>query len=205
MEEKERDTYSLDKVLKETFKLAIFLTGESLINEYISSIMPTKSVTSGESGMARFKVIVSDPETGASKAVEVEGTRAVPLIGRRIGETIDGSVVGLSGHKLQITGGSDKDGFPMRPNIHGGVRIRAILSGGVGFHSKRQGERRRKTLRGNVITEEIVQINIKIVEKPKKAKKPKEAKKEEKEPATKTEPSKLGGESSEEAAQAARS
>ena len=160
--------------------------------------------------MARFKVIVSDPETGVSNAVEVEGTRAVPLIGKRIGETIDGSVVGLSGHKLQITGGSDKDGFPMRPNIHGGVRVRAILSGGVGFHSNRQGERRRKTLRGNVITEEIVQINMKIVEKPKKAKKPKKVKKnekvkketEKKETAAKTKSAKLGGKSSEETAQA---
>lgn len=155
--------------------------------------------------MARFKVIVSDPEAGVSKAVEVEGTRAVPLIGKRIGETIDGSVLGLSGHKLRITGGSDKDGFPMRPNIHGGVRVRAILSGGVGFHSRREGERRRKTLRGNVITEEIVQVNVKIVEKPKKEKEPKEVKKEETERATKTEPAKLGGESSEETAQTARS
>jgi small subunit ribosomal protein S6e len=153
--------------------------------------------------MARFKVIVSDPETGTSKAVEVEGARAVPLIGKRIGETIDGSILGLSGHKLRITGGSDKDGFPMRPNIHGGVRVRAILSGGVGFHSKREGERRRKTLRGNVITEEIVQINMKIVEKPKKTEKPKEIKKEKKETATKTELAKSGGESSEETAQTA--
>ncbi len=164
--------------------------------------MPTESVTFGESDMTRFKVIVSDPEAGVSKAVEVEGTRAVPLIGKRIGETIDGSVLGLSGHKLRITGGSDKDGFPMRPNIHGGVRVRSILSGGVGFHSKRGGERRRKTLRGNVITEEIVQVNVKIVEKPKK---PKEVKKKETERATKTEPAKLGGESSEETAQTARS
>lgn len=157
--------------------------------------------------MARFKVIVSDPESGSSKAVEIEGARAAPLIGKRIGENIDGSVVGISGHKLLITGGSDKDGFPMRPSIHGGVRIRAILSGGVGFHSKRQGERRRKTLRGNVITEEIVQVNMKIVEKPKKAK---EAKKKEKKPEGKktpemTESSELGGESPEETAQTARS
>lgn len=161
--------------------------------------------------MARYKVIVSDPETGEAKAVEVEGARAVPLIGKRIGETIDGSVVGLSGHKLQVTGGSDKDGFPMRPSIHGGVRIRSIISGGVGFHSKRRGERRRKTLRGNVITEEIVQINMKILEKPKKTKKPKEAKKEEKvkkeaekkKTVTKTEPAKPGGKSSEKTAQPA--
>jgi len=159
--------------------------------------------------MARFKVVVSDPETGTSKAVEVEGARAVPLIGKRIGETIDGSVVGLSGRKLKITGGSDKDGFPMRPSIHGGVRVRAILSEGVGFHPRREGERRRKTLRGNVITEEIVQINMKIVEKPKKAEKTKKVRKEEKKPEEKEETAKMtkstgpGGESSEEAAQTA--
>jgi len=156
--------------------------------------------------MARFKVIVSDPETGTSKAVEVEGTRAVPFIGKRIGETIDGSILGLSGHKLLITGGSDKDGFPMRPNIHGGVRVRAVLSSGIGFHPKREGERRRKTLRGNVITEEIVQINAKIVEKPKKAEKPKTAAKEEKrEKPAETAPTEVGGESAEETTKTTRS
>ncbi len=121
--------------------------------------------------MAKFKVIVSDPEESTSKVVELESARAVPLIGKRLGETIDGVVVGLSGHKLQITGGSDKDGFPMHPNVHGGVRINVILSNGVGFHPKGEGERRRKTLRGNIITEDIVQVNMKILEKPKKEEK----------------------------------
>jgi len=127
--------------------------------------------------MAKFKVIVSDPADGKSKVVELESARAVPLIGRRLGETIDGSVVGMSGVKLQIRGGSDKDGFPMRPNIHGGVRIGVVLSEGVGFHPTREGERQRKTLRGNTITEEIVQVNMKILEKAKKAEKPKREKK----------------------------
>lgn len=128
--------------------------------------------------MAKFKVIISDPETGKSRSIEVEGGQAVPLIGRKLGEVIDGSVAKIGGHKLKITGGSDKDGFPMRPNIHGGVRIGAILSEGVGFHSSQRGERQRKTIRGNVITEDIVQINMKIVEKPKKHEKPKGKKKE---------------------------
>lgn len=142
--------------------------------------------------MAKFKIIISDPETGKSRFMEVEGARAVPLIGKKLGEMVDGSVVGTPGHKLQITGGSDKDGFPIRPNVHGGVRINVILSEGVGFHSHRKGERRRKTLRGNVITEDVVQINMKIVEKPKKAKvKAKKPKKIEKE----------GGESTEKATQ----
>ncbi|MCJ7721609.1 30S ribosomal protein S6e [Candidatus Bathyarchaeota archaeon] len=121
--------------------------------------------------MAKFKIIVSDPETGKSQSIELEETQASPLIGRKLGEVIDGAVVKLSGYKLKITGGSDKDGFPMRPNIHGGVRVGAILSEGVGFHSSNKGERKRKTLRGNVITDSIVQLNMKMVEKPKKSKK----------------------------------
>jgi small subunit ribosomal protein S6e len=104
----------------------------------------------------------------------VEESQAVPLIGRKLGEVIDGAAVKLSGYKLKITGGSDKDGFPMRPNIHGGVRVGAILSEGVGFHSSRKGDRKRKTVRGNVITDSIVQVNMKVIEKPKgkKAEKP---------------------------------
>jgi small subunit ribosomal protein S6e len=125
--------------------------------------------------MAKFKVILSDPEQGTSNVLELEEARATPLIGRKLGEIIDGSVVNLPNHKVQILGGSDKDGFPMRQNVHGGVRRRVILSGGVGFKPKSVGERRRKTIRGNVITDEIVQVNMKIVEKPKQ---PKEAKKE---------------------------
>jgi len=146
--------------------------------------------------MPKFKIIVSDPETGKSQAVEVEGTRAVPLIGRRLGEVIEGTAVGMSGYKLRISGGSDKDGFPMRPNIHGGVRVSVILSEGTGFHPSRAGERQRKTLRGNVITEDIVQVNMKVVEKPKK-----KPKKKEKRPKRKK---KNGGESTEKAAQTTR-
>jgi small subunit ribosomal protein S6e len=125
--------------------------------------------------MAKFKVIVSDPEAGTSKVVEIEEARAVPFIGRKIGETVDGAVVDLPAHKLQIMGGSDKDGVPMRPNVHGGVRRNVVLSGGTGFNPQDKGERRRKTVRGNVVTDEIVQINTKIIEKPKK---PAESKKE---------------------------
>jgi len=118
--------------------------------------------------MAKFKVIVSDPEAGTSKVVELEEARAAPFIGRKLGETLDGSAVDLPAHTVQILGGSDKDGVPMRGNVHGGVRRRVVLSGGAGFSPKKKGERRRKTVRGNIITDEIVQINMKIVERPAK-------------------------------------
>ena len=116
--------------------------------------------------MAKFKIIVSDPEAGTSKVVELEEARAAPFIGRRVGETIDGSIVDLPAHKVLITGGSDKDGVPIRGNVHGGVRRRVVLSGGAGFKPEKKGERKRKTVRGSTLTDEIVQINMKIVEKP---------------------------------------
>ena len=130
--------------------------------------------------MAKFKVIVSDPANGTSKVVELEEARAVPFIGRKIGEIMDGSVVDLPAQKLQVMGGSDKDGVPMRPNVHGGVRRKILLSGGVGFNPTKEGQRRRKAVRGNIITDEIFQINMKIVGQPKKpkAEKVKEAKPE---------------------------
>jgi len=133
--------------------------------------------------MAKFKIIVSDPQAGTSSIVELEETRAAPLIGRKVGEVVDGTVLNLAGYKAQIMGGSDKDGYPMNASVHGGVRRRVVLSGGVGFNPTEDGMRKRKTVRGNIITDEIVQVNVKIVEKPKGAKEikkpqPKKEKKE---------------------------
>ncbi len=109
--------------------------------------------------LAKFKMIVSDPQTGKATVTELEGSRAQVLVGRRIGEVIDGSQIGLVAAKVKITGGCDKDGIPMRADIHGGAKKHVILSSGVGFRPKRPGERRRKLVRGSMITEETYQVN----------------------------------------------
>ena len=81
------------------------------------------------------------------------------LIGAKIKDELDASIIGLKG-KLVITGGSDNSGFPMRPDIPGGVKKRVLLSQPPGFHPTRKGLRKRKTVRGNTITEDIVQVNV---------------------------------------------
>jgi small subunit ribosomal protein S6e len=123
-------------------------------------------------------LIISDPETGKSQKVELEDNRMGPLVGRRIGEVIDGTVADLAGHKLQLTGGTDKDGIPMRPDVHGSAKSRIILSGGVGYKPKRKGERKRMIVRGNTVSIETTFLNFKIVEKPKGKKKAKTEEKE---------------------------
>jgi small subunit ribosomal protein S6e len=112
--------------------------------------------------MVEFKVVVNNPKDGKSYNVQVTGHHANSLIGKKIGDEVDGIFVSLPGYKLQITGGTDKDGFPMRRDLPGMVRRRLLLSKGVGFKPKEKGLRRRKTVHGNTISQNIVQINMKI-------------------------------------------
>jgi small subunit ribosomal protein S6e len=104
----------------------------------------------------RLKVLVSDPN--------LEGSKARPLIGRELGEEVDGSLFGMAGKKLKITGGSDKDGIPLLGNVHGGAKKYVLLASGVGFKSGGKGERRRKLVRGRMITDETYQLNMVISE-----------------------------------------
>ena len=114
--------------------------------------------------MVDFKTIVNDVKTGKSYNVAVSGHHANSLIGKNIGEVVDGIFVGLPGYKLKITGGSDGNGTPMRKDLPGGSRRKLLLTDGLGFRKTRDGERRRVAVRGATITADIVQINMAIAE-----------------------------------------
>src|SRR3989475_6518033 len=113
--------------------------------------------------MAGVKAVIADPKTGKAYKKDITGHYANALIGKKIGEDLDGLYVGLPGYKLQITGGSDKDGFPMRTDLPGPRRKRLLLSGGVGFPPVRPGMREKKTGRGNTVAPDILQLNLRIV------------------------------------------
>ena len=109
--------------------------------------------------MATFKVVVADPKTRKSQAVEVKDPQAQAFVGLKIGDEVDGSLVGLQG-RIKITGGSDKAGFPMRPDLSGGLKKYVLMTKGVGFRTGAQGgKKKRKLVRGNTVTEEIYQLN----------------------------------------------
>jgi small subunit ribosomal protein S6e len=122
--------------------------------------------------MAKFKLIVSDPGTGKSAASEVEGARAQALIGRSLGEVIDGSGLGITHGKVLISGGCDKNGIPMRADVHGGAKKYIVLSSGPGFKPTRHGERRRKLIRGRLISDETYQINFTLQKEAQQVEKP---------------------------------
>lgn len=110
-----------------------------------------------------MRIVISDTKTGKSYQVEVPADMEAQITGRKIGEQIDGGVCGAAGYTLELTGGSDGSGFPMRNDISGARKSFSMLDGGVGFHPKRHGERRRKCVMGNVYSPEIMQVNTKVI------------------------------------------
>lgn len=140
--------------------------------------------------MANFKVVLSDPKSKKAFQKEIE-QKASGFMGKKIGEKVKGESLGLSGYELQITGGSDAQGFPMRRDVEGIARKRLLLAIGPGFHPDTRGQRKRKSIRGNTLSPAVSQVNVKIVTygsksveqligKEKKEEKPSEGQKKEK-------------------------
>ena len=136
-------------------------------------------------GEQTFKAIINDTNpsfNGRSFPMEITGSNYNHFIGKKIGDSVDGGFVGegdknLIGYKLQITGGSDVTGRPMRPDLEGGAIKSVLVTAGTGYKGKKyvkkngklyiykkDGLRRRRRIRGNVISQETRQINLKVVE-----------------------------------------
>jgi small subunit ribosomal protein S6e len=112
-----------------------------------------------------MQVVISDPKSGRAYKLEGKDTevRAL-LIGKQIGTVVDADMLGMGGYALEITGGSDKDGMPMRKDVSGAARKRILITSPPGYRPKEKGKRRRKSVRGNEISTELSQINVKIKE-----------------------------------------
>ncbi|MEK6821190.1 MAG: 30S ribosomal protein S6e [archaeon] len=106
-----------------------------------------------------MNIVVSDPKSRKAYAQKVEKT---PFVGKKIGDEVDLSEVGLDGYKAVITGGSDLTGTPMRKNFPGTARKKLLVYPGVGFRKGVKGERRKKPMRGNTIGSDIHQVNVKV-------------------------------------------
>jgi small subunit ribosomal protein S6e len=100
---------------------------------------------------------------GMSKLIEID-EKKFRFEGMKIGEIIKGGLIGFPNYEFEITGGSDSSGFPMRKDVHGPVKKRILVSKrGIGYKPRRQGERKRRTVRGNEVTFDMTLINLKVV------------------------------------------
>ncbi|MBI2673507.1 30S ribosomal protein S6e [Candidatus Woesearchaeota archaeon] len=110
--------------------------------------------------MQEFRTTISDPKTGKSynKTLNTD-----LFLGKRIKDKINGDDLGLKGYELELTGGSDKAGFAMRYDLSGIGRKKILAIKGTGLSkSKKRGINIRKTVKGNTVNQDIIQINLKV-------------------------------------------
>lgn len=110
-----------------------------------------------------MKIVFNDVKTGHSFQKEVEAAKESQLFGKKIGQTLEGAIIGLNGYTLTIKGGSDKEGFPMRKDIKA-QRSYPLLSKGPGVRHLAKGVRIKKTVAGNMVSERTSQLNCVISE-----------------------------------------
>jgi len=110
--------------------------------------------------MPVLNLVIGD-KNGKSYSKKLEDNSA--LAGRKLGETIKGELVGLSGYEFKITGGSNDAGFPMRPEINLSGKKRIYARGGIGVKPKHKGNFIRKTVAGNTAYERTSQLNLAVI------------------------------------------
>jgi small subunit ribosomal protein S6e len=87
------------------------------------------------------------------------------LLGKKIGDIVKGEEIDkkFAGYEFEITGLSNISGFPGIKGVKAKVK-RLLLSYGVGMRQRRpKGLRRKKSVHGEEITDDVVQVNMKVV------------------------------------------
>ncbi|MBI4017182.1 MAG: 30S ribosomal protein S6e [Candidatus Aenigmarchaeota archaeon] len=112
--------------------------------------------------MPGIKVVIG-LKNGLCVQRELSEEQSKNLWAKKIGDNIDGTILGLSGYEFSITGGSDDCGFPMRKDVAGPNRRRILAVKGIGLKQKAPGIRVRKTVAGNTIHPKIHQVNLKVL------------------------------------------
>ncbi len=121
-----------------------------------------------------FKINISE-KSGKTYKLETESEA---LLDKELASNINGKEISenLEGYEFQITGASDKSGFPALKEVEGFQKRKVLLGYGKGMKKrpKREGKKKqttptpgglrlRKTIRGRIISPEIVQINLKVI------------------------------------------
>ncbi|KAL2036443.1 hypothetical protein N7G274_010844 [Stereocaulon virgatum] len=114
-----------------------------------------------------MKLNISFPANGTQKLVEIEDERKLRVfMDRRMGQEVPGDSVGseFKGYIFKITGGNDKQGFPMKQGIMHPTRVRLLLSTGHScYRPRRTGERKRKSVRGCIVAMDLAVLALSVV------------------------------------------
>jgi len=116
-----------------------------------------------------MKLNVAFPSTGAQKVFEEHDEHKLRIFyEKRMGAEVEVDLLGddWKGYILRITGGNDKQGFPMKQGVLANVRVRLLLSKGHScYRPRRTGERKRKSVRGCIVDANMSVLSLVVVKK----------------------------------------
>ncbi|KKY22176.1 putative 40s ribosomal protein s6 [Phaeomoniella chlamydospora] len=114
-----------------------------------------------------MKLNVSYPSNGTQKLIEVDDERKLRVfMEKKMGQEVPADSLGdeWKGYIVRITGGNDKQGFPMKQGVMHPTRVRLLLSDGHScYRPRRTGERKRKSVRGCIVAQDLAVLALSIV------------------------------------------
>jgi len=114
-----------------------------------------------------MKFNIANPATGAQKLLDIDDEKRYRIFfDKKIAQEVPGDSLGdeWKGYVFRITGGNDKQGFPMKQGILLPHRVRLLLADGHScYRTRRTGERRRKSVRGCIVASDIAVLSLVIV------------------------------------------
>eukprot|EP01041_Mallomonas_annulata_P005946 gene5946-11997_t len=116
-----------------------------------------------------MKINIAYPATGCQKCIEIDDEKKLrALYDKRVSQEVSGEDLGeeFTGYVFRISGGNDKQGFPMKQGVLTNTRVRLLLSEGLScFRSRRVGERKRKSVRGCIVGADLSVLNLVVIKK----------------------------------------
>jgi len=116
-----------------------------------------------------MKLNISYPPNGSQKCIEVDDEKKLRSVyDKRMSQEVIGDELGdqFKGYIFKITGGNDKQGFPMKQGILTNTRVKVLMGvGATCFRPRRTGERKRKSVRGCIVGADLAVIHLVVVKK----------------------------------------
>eukprot|EP00353_Schmidingerella_taraikaensis_P009510 CAMPEP_0185582786 /NCGR_PEP_ID=MMETSP0434-20130131/21121_1 /TAXON_ID=626734 ORGANISM="Favella taraikaensis, Strain Fe Narragansett Bay" /NCGR_SAMPLE_ID=MMETSP0434 /ASSEMBLY_ACC=CAM_ASM_000379 /LENGTH=239 /DNA_ID=CAMNT_0028201705 /DNA_START=17 /DNA_END=736 /DNA_ORIENTATION=+ len=116
-----------------------------------------------------MKLNIANPATGCMKVLEVDDEKQLRVFyDRRMAQEVEADVLGeeWKGYVFRISGGNDKQGFPMAQGIMINGRVRLLMGKGSCYYRPRvKGERKRKSVRGCIVGGDLSVLNLIVVKK----------------------------------------